>query len=261
MSARGHQGLLLGSGNGGDPFFSYVRSLAHFEGIDGATTTTDQIAGRTWTRENYGTNGVCQISTSQAKAGASSLRHTDRDYQFRTDAAVINSTSGTTPHTLEVWARLDDLSGPIYNRHVLCSQEAGGGSSEQQLMVGYDAANEGKICFYQAASLAGGTALELKGSAVSAAVINTWNHFAFDFDGTAIRLFQNGVLAAKLVRSYGWKMTSNPFRLCQGIVSGYQSFRQGFNGYIDEFRATYGVSRYGSDAGFAVPATPFPDHA
>lgn len=85
--------------------------------------------------------------------------------------------------------------------------------------------------------------------------INVWQHVCVDFDGTAYRLYLNGVMTDKFV---GVRNIFDPSSVDPSIAAN--SIGSGFNfvGYIDEVRITRGVARYGSDSGFIIPTVPFP---
>jgi len=62
-------------------------SLAHFDGVDGAVVTSDEVAGVTWTLF-----GTAQLDTAQKKFGASSL------LQNLSGGAFTRSTGWVSPH-------------------------------------------------------------------------------------------------------------------------------------------------------------------
>lgn len=74
-------------------------------------------------------------------------------------------------------------------------------------------------------------------SAQSAVPLNTWTHIAGSFDGTTMRLYVNGCLEAELVQVM-------PSYTGTSYFGASWSANYVFAGYIDEFRVTFGVSRY-----------------
>jgi hypothetical protein len=247
-----------------DPYLSNVRSLLHFEGPDGATNITDQVAGREWTATPVYNppGGVNAISNEKKKFGATALHHEGRDVAFATDSDLIPD--GSVPHTLECWVLLDSLdttANNIYSwSHVICSQIIDASSGQQAFYIygspqGTDA---GKIG-YDSASAIGPSGSSFVIVSNAKITLGEWHHLAFDYDGQYIRLFLDGMMSAKSERAIGWIPTINPFFLNGWKISSYPDYRHGFNGYIDEFRATYGVSRYGTDVSFTPPAHAFPD--
>tara|TARA_R100001129_G_scaffold25016_1_gene16348 strand:- start:977 stop:3052 length:2076 start_codon:yes stop_codon:yes gene_type:complete len=80
----------------------------------------------------------------------------------------------------------------------------------------------------------------------------TWTHFALTRDGTTTRLFKDGTSGATSTASLGADQTSY-FLAFGGDATG----RNGLDGYVDEFRLTYGKARYTSN--FTPATEPFPD--
>ena len=80
----------------------------------------------------------------------------------------------------------------------------------------------------------------------------TWTHFALTRDGTTTRFFKDGVSGATSTSSVGADQTSY-FLAFGGDATG----RNGLDGYVDEFRLTYGKARYTSN--FTPATEPFPD--
>ena len=71
--------------------------------------------------------------------------------------------------------------------------------------------------------------------------LNTWSHIAASYDGTNVRLFQNGILTSTISTSAG--TSTNPvFIGCtSGAVATYNQF---FPGYISNLRVIKGTSLY-----------------
>ena len=80
----------------------------------------------------------------------------------------------------------------------------------------------------------------------------TWTHFALTRDGTTTRFFKDGVSGATSTSSVGADQTSY-FLAFGGDATG----RNGLDGYVDEFRLTYGKARYTSN--FTPSTKAFPD--
>ena len=80
----------------------------------------------------------------------------------------------------------------------------------------------------------------------------TWTHFALTRDGTTTRFFKDGVSGATSTSSVGADQTSY-FLAFGGDATG----RNGLDGYVDEFRLTYGKARYTSN--FSPATKAFPD--
>jgi hypothetical protein len=87
--------------------------------------------------------------------------------------------------------------------------------------------------------------------------LNQWYHIDVDRDAALnARLYVDGAMVAKTT---GWNanLTGSSSVLMIGSLSpgGFGGFN--LNGYVDELRIS-NVARYGSDAGFTVPTSPFP---
>lgn len=239
-----HRGLLLSGGaSGPDPLFAFVRSLLHLDGADGATTISDVIAGRTWTR--LGTAAF--LSDDQQRFGPTALRVTGLDSDFSTPFGIIGSAQQCS---IEGWVYVDALTGPAGDWNIIVGQGGGGGSQDQMLAI-----YQGKVTYYRGAGL-GGATLTLSGTSV--VTPGTWNHVEFSFTGSRIYLFLNGNLEASIADTQGWLDTGRPFRLGRQVVVGYEQFRFGLNGYLDEIRVTAGAYRH--TASFTPPAAPYPNN-
>ena len=60
---------------------------------------------------------------------------------------------------------------------------------------------------------------------------NTWTHVALTYDGAALRLYVNGVLASSIARTGTIQISSNPLQ-----IGGDSFYGQYFQGMIDEVR-------------------------
>lgn len=227
-----------------DPLWASVRSLLHFDGVDGATAIVDQ-KGVSWTRA-----GVPVLSDDQVVFGPTSLRLPNAtgndDFNAASDL-IVASGSPSTQLTIEGWIYVETLTGFQYGYNPLVGQGASSGSSDQF----FGLAN-GKVNYYRAPN-AGSGAVDLLGTTVVA--INTWHHVAMTYDGTTIRVFLDGVLEGSVASSRGWVNTGQRVRVGRQVVSGYEAYHFGTVGYIDEVRITR-ACRY--TATF-TPVGPFPN--
>lgn len=247
MSLVAAQGMLMASGaSGNDPLWTSVRSLVHFDGVDGATSITDQ-KGVAWTRA-----GSAVLATAQKVFGTASLNlpNTAGNDTF-TAAADLISPSGNNKQelTIEGWVRVASLTGYQFNRNPLIGQGGSMGNTDQSFGI-----DDGKVSFGRGGNLTGGFR-SVQGTTVVA--INTWHYIAMTYDGTTIRVFMDGVLEGSAVdNTAGWQNTGQPVRIGQTLVPGYESSRQGLQGYIDELRITR-ACRYTTS--FVPPSGPFPN--
>lgn len=90
----------------------------------------------------------------------------------------------------------------------------------------------------------GAPKLTTSGSTISNSV---WHHVCLMRAGGTTRAFINGTLVGSFADSTNYTLTSTFF-----YIGSYSDGSGAFNGYIDDFRVTKGVSRY-SSAGFAPP--------
>lgn len=78
-------------------------------------------------------------------------------------------------------------------------------------------------------------------------------HVAADFDGTAYRIYVDGVMLAKEVAAHGALAD-----ITIPMTLGAWDSGGGIEGSMDECRITKGVARYASDSGYTVPTAKFP---
>jgi len=83
---------------------------------------------------------------------------------------------------------------------------------------------------------------------------NTWHHVAVTRQGTALRIFVNGVLSNTVVNNFSFSGTSSAITLGGLNING---FTTNMAGYVDEIRISNGVARYTSN--FSVATSAFPN--
>ena len=213
-------------GGGGDPYFSSVVSLLHFNGTDASTTFSD--AFRTWTA-----NGNAQIDTAQSVfGGASGLFDGTTDFiQASTSADFDFSTGDWTVEFRLRFAALEDAA--------ILSANAGSNN-----IIFNTAGNILQVTF------SGGT----KSSTALTAGTNTWYAIAISRVGNTLYFFEDGAgigTASVTGESADFSATSvNIGALANGNNS--------HNGWIDEYRVTKGVGRY--SANYSIDTAAFPDN-
>lgn len=220
-----------------DPFFANVELLLHFDGVDGATATTDSSSrGRAITF-----NGGAQLDTAQAKWGPSSLLldGTDDHLTIAHDTAFSVATGD---FTIEAWIRINATG----KTHTISNKRAGSGAQEHSFSVG----TTQRLSF---SMFSGGSVLNI--SDPGAITTGIWYHVAVARAGTLTRLFRDGVMVASGTQSGAPSSNSAP------LLIGRDRFFSGsyFQGWIDDYRFTKGVARYTEN--FTPPAGPFPDAA
>jgi hypothetical protein len=229
------------SGGAGDPDFASVVLLLGFEGVDGATSTTDESSSAHAITVGLG----AQIDTAQKKFGLSSvLMDGANDVVYAGDH--VDFEFGANPFTIEGWFRWDAI-GSSYTGVV--SKWKGLGNS-RQFSLEYNETG-GALEFW----------ISNNGSTSTKILTDTWTpttgvwyHLVVDRDGSDdFRLYRDGTFKDKTNYTSAISTAGSP----NMGVGNIQSARN-HNGWADEIRITKGVARYASDSGYIVPSAAFP---
>ena len=210
----------------GDPFWSSVVALYHFEDGNGSTTAVDTSLSD----HTASAHGGGQCTTAQAKFGAGSLlppmltASGSSDFQF-----------GSGMWTVEAWGYSTAIDSGM-------------------LMIvpatSWDILDASGILYFQYTTIGsnfGNTANNYTPT------LNTWVSYAADYDGTTIRLYVNGAVFASSTGPGTFYASGGSFVM----GDDGQTYTSTWQGYIDEVRITKGVARY---AGAYTPAiAAFPD--
>jgi len=224
----------------GDPNFNNVELLLLGNGVDGSTVFTDSSSNaRTATA-----TGNTQISTTQSKYGGASIYFDGAgDYlEFAPDTNLIDWHTGGA-FTVEAWIYASSWSGWALNSiPFMCGNQS---ATQLQGFWGFGANNSGNAAFQywtgsQTQYVTGSTNLST----------GTWHHIAMSYDGTTIRVFQNGSLDASTT-SIITPQTSLSYNFTIGALNN--NF---ITGYIDDLRVTQGTARYTSN--FTPPTAELP---
>jgi hypothetical protein len=89
--------------------------------------------------------------------------------------------------------------------------------------------------------------------------LNTWQFVALVSDGTNLRLYINGTQSGSTVAVGTQVSPASAIIRIGAYQNSGGSPTLGFNGYIDEFRITQGISRY--TANFTPPTAAFPNYS
>ena len=176
--------------------------------------------------------GNAKISTDQAKFGNTSLYLDGSD-----DYLVVNNhrAYGTGPFTIEMFFRLDSVSG---SRCLYDDRPDGASGDYISLIIASGAVN-----FYV------GTTLKVDAGSISA---NTFYHIALCRSGTDTKLFLDGTQIGSTFSSD----TTNYLNTGILRVGTNRGYNNDLAGYIDDFRISH-MARYTSN--FTAPSEPFAD--
>lgn len=219
----------------GDPYFSNVGFLLHFDGTNGDTTAIDS-GPRSKTLIRYGGG---QISTAESVFGGASWDFSNGSaaLEIAQDTTYITA-AGLTPWTWECRVRALNFS---VARVLFDNDNFSTNTTGWQIYIGSD----GKFYIYNGAS---GLGYGGYGSAMST---NTWYGLAVTWDGSNLRFFINGVLVGT---DTGF---SNVWG--NGVYIGNSAFAsQGWSAFMDEMRWTKGVARY--TASYSLESAAFPNY-
>lgn len=231
----------------GDPFFSNVSALLHFNGANNSTTFTDET-GKIWTAV-----GNSKLSTGTFKYGtASGLFDGTGDYITTPSHADFDFGSGD--FTVEAWVRPNFL-GDNANKAIICRDQIGG--TRGWLFYTAQDANPVPDALTFAAWV-GGTVYSLADTAPLST--DQFYHAAVVRQGGTLRMYKNGVQVATNTTITG--SVGAPTEPCViGNLWGVGtpvSAAQSWNGWIDDVRVTKGVCRYPNGTTFTPPTTEFP---
>lgn len=210
----------------GDPYFSSVKLLLHLDGANNSTTFTDTSTSPV----TMLTSGSPVISTAQSKFGGASLSVSNSYINTaNTSRFVLGS---TTDFTIECWFYL--------------------AAHNQTTRAIFSLQGLGLTCNLRTVDTLRFGAID----GTAAVPTGQWNHLAIVRSGASgtFKMYLNGT-------QDGGTQNYAAGTATDAIHIGYSAPNAGmyWPGYIDEFRATYGVARYTSN--FTVPTASFPDFA
>ena len=230
-----------------DPYFQYVKTLLHFDGINGSNAFVD--SGLNFYSPTANDNA--QMSTSQKKFGNTSAYFDGvNDYITIPLPSNQNPDYSITELTTEFWIY------PTSNNSTqrICLVSLTGCSIDMIL----NSVGAGSIQIFQVAN-SGPNYPGLYVTIASSGTIplNTWSHVAiclivpYLYAPPTAYVYINGSFVGSASLGNGLAQSDGPI-----YIGGYSdSF---FNGYIDDFRFTESIARYKSN--FTVPSTAFPEN-
>jgi hypothetical protein len=226
----------------GDVYFPQTKLLLPFDGVNGATTTSDS-SNRNAT---VTFNGNASLSTAQSKFGGSSLYLDGTGDTVSITDTYWNTAIHSGDFTLELWVRftVDETSNLIAARAT--------GTSEGWVIQRYASGTQsGQILFYYRDS-AGWQYLNYAQGTRTTISQNTWYHVAVTRNGNAWRFFLNGTQEDTTTNSNAI-VTSTSGKL---EIGGWGALDYPVTGYIEDVRITKGIARYTSN--FTAPTTALP---
>jgi hypothetical protein len=186
------------------------------------------------------TVGNASISTTQSKFGGSSMAF-DGSGDYLAGPMTPQMVFGSGDMTIECWIYPNTISGVDTMFDTRTSGSYGNESFSFQI-------NDG-VPQVWAGSFSPSNPIIAGSAAVSA---STWTHIAFTRASGTNRLFVNGTSVASNSNSWNQTLVStNQYYIGQTV-----GFDRAFDGYIDDFRITWGYARY--TANFTAPTAAFP---
>ena len=216
----------------GDLYFPQTELLLPFDGVNGATTTSD-LSNKNHTL-TFG--GTAQLSTAQSKFGGTSLLLDGNSDYVNAGGSNSSFTWGTSDFTIECWIYLNSI-GAYENIFSHSSPSVG-------IEWGLDGSSGFKIYM-------GGGSWFVNGTVTSSSGISTgqWVHVALVRNGSNFDTYVNGTKGGTTASSANSisAPSNNPYIGCNRGTGGF------IDGYIDDFRITIGRARYTSS--FTAPTT------
>ena len=227
---------------GGSAWDSYTKLMLHCDGVDAATTFTDE------TGKAVTANGNAQIDTAQKKFGtASGLFDGTGDYLSLADSDDWNFGSGD--FTIDFWVRFNALPGT--NTEMYLFEQRVDADNKWRLNA-YDSC--GTKYLYFRATLVGNASFEMAKQTTLATA--TWYHIAFVRTGSTWKFFQDGTQ----VGTDSTDANAMPDLAASLLIgSGAESGTTELNGWLDEVRISKGVARW--TANFTPPTAAYSEVA
>lgn len=218
--------------SGGDPYFSNVKLLLHWDGADAATSTTDYSP----VANTVTFFGNSQLDTAQQQFGSASLLGDGNgDYN-----SVPTLGIGANDFTIEFFVRFSTL-GQDYFFGCRASAAARG------LLMGLTSGN--KLVFYAGDSNVSTWNINAL-TGTTTIVVDTWYYVSMTRSGSTWTMRLNGVQEATTTASFTVDDTAAfQIQTVDGAAANCMF------GWIDEFRVTVGTARDTS----SVPTSAFPN--
>ena len=212
---------------------SYTKLMLHCDGSNGGTTFTDSSAtGHTMTPD-----GNVHTDTAIKKFGTASAQF-DGTTDYITSAASTEF-SFTGDFTIDCWCYFSAINTTIAYSQANADWNSASTNDWILLVDG-----GGNVTFN--VKNVGGI------SSAGHGALNVWKHIAVERASATSKLYVDGALTATSTGPGSGTVSTNNI-VALGRAS--TNLTGGYNGYIDEFRISKGIARYG--AAFTPPATPY----
>lgn len=220
----------------GDPYWSLVSTLMHFNGSNGAVNIVDSgPLGLTYTP-----GGSAALTTADSQFGSASFDNGDNGWARTTTQEPFQFED--LDFTVEAFVYRDGTA----TRAIAAYWHSGA----LGWYFGQDTSN--KLIFYYSTN----TSVTLYPASSAVIPASAWTHVAVCRDDDLLRFFIGGVPAGTYTIGSGTVINSPNCPFSVGSDSGTDN--QPFLGLIDELRITKGYARY--TEAFTPPALPFPGH-
>ena len=228
----------------GDVYFPQTKLLLPFDGVNGATTTSDS-SNRNAT---VTFNGNASLSTAQSKFGGSSLYLDGTGDSVSISDTYWNTAINSGDFTIELWVRftVDEISHPLHNK------PSGSGNMGWGIQRYASANLQGQIIFWFRYS-GGWQYINYSQGTRTTISEDTWYHVAVTRNSNTWKLFLNGTVEDTVTNSNSI-VASSDGELMMGEYPSYD-----LTGYLDDIRITPGIARYTSN--FTAPTTTNPTSA
>lgn len=236
--------------SGNDPHFANVVLLCHFDGTDGQTTTADSSpSAHTLTMEAGSGNTV--LDDAQKMFGSTSLllRGTTTDDSVSAPDHA-NWDFGSGDFTIEGFVRFNDKDSDSGNQVFISQYDSSGNQRGWRLGM-----LTGNTLF---ASFSANGTTDALGGALQVAWTpnnNQWYYVGFERDGNDWYIWvDNTQMDTTNVSATQFNSTEQMRLGCASLAGARNNF---VNGWLDEWRVTKGVARYGGV--YTVPTAAFPN--
>lgn len=216
---------------------SYTKLLLHCEGSDVSTTFTDSSSSAIST----GVGADAQVDTAQFKFGAASaLFDGTGDYIYASDSD--NWDFGTGDFTIDWWSRANSfgLTSAVFTQYVDANN--------------FYEFNFNTSPYPRFKAVSGGSTLVDFAATGSPYSTGTWIHTALERHGNTWNIFKNGTSIATTTAS-----VTMP-NIASSLYIGFAFYMYGgsiyWNGWMDEFRISKGIARYGGSS-FTPPTVAY----